>query len=215
MSGWQVASVVACWRLRGHGARMVDGAKDSRRRSPRPPGPARRAQTRRQRLHEGGDYATLVAGLVSGRTRALEAYLRGLGMPDLVALLSELDVDAQLVEALEVVRSYVGPEVRRRLEERTPVTSADFTIGLPSPLGTARAMKLPTPLMGRTRPPMRLGACGESSSSYALQSNDRGVVAGLPAHRRWMRVRYRARPGRQGVRSPWRGGAHRRRSGRR
>ncbi len=61
-------------------------------------------------------YRSIIDDVVSARLKALAGYLRQLEMPDLLEVVLELDPGAALVETLETVRSYVDPEVRRRLD---------------------------------------------------------------------------------------------------
>jgi hypothetical protein len=60
---------------------------------------------------------TMLNGVVSGRLSALAGYLRQLQMPDLLNVVIDLDPEPNnIVSVLETVRSYVSPELRRRID---------------------------------------------------------------------------------------------------
>jgi len=68
---------------------------------------------------EDSGYSKLINDLVSARLRALAGYLRQLAMPELLEVVLDLDPEGAIVETIETVRTYIDPEVRRRLEEPT------------------------------------------------------------------------------------------------
>jgi hypothetical protein len=79
--------------------------------------------------YEDGGLSSFVNSAISGRLRALAAYLRQLGMPDLLEVVLELDPEpSQAVYVLEIVRSYVGPELRRRLQGAAPADQTAYEV---------------------------------------------------------------------------------------
>lgn len=65
---------------------------------------------------EESGYADIIDSLVAARLKALSSYLRQLEMPDLLKTVLDLEPKGSVVETLEVIRAYVEPEVRRRLD---------------------------------------------------------------------------------------------------
>lgn len=79
---------------------------------------------------DDGGYQRIITEAVAARLRAIAGYLRQLQMADLLEVVLDLDPESAIVETLETIRSYVEPEVRRRLSEPTFAAPRQYDIDL-------------------------------------------------------------------------------------
>jgi hypothetical protein len=91
---------------------------------------------------EDPGYVSMVNGIVAGRLRALSGYLRQLDMLDLLDATEKLDPEPQnIVHVLEDVRSYVLPELRRRLGQSKYLEPAIYDTPINELLGEIESQR--------------------------------------------------------------------------
>ncbi|MDA3936903.1 MAG: hypothetical protein PF636_08650 [Actinomycetota bacterium] len=88
---------------------------------------------------DDGGYQRIISDVVSARLRALAGYLRQLEMTDLLKVVLDLDPEGAIVETLETIRSYVEPEVRRRLEEPAFAPPREYDVAIDDLLNDVEA----------------------------------------------------------------------------